>query len=75
MKTGIVTMYNPERGFGFIRETGEHNMVSHFYHVADCLVIPKVGLGVQFEVVNCPRGTKATKVQALSGTSLLAVKS
>jgi cold shock CspA family protein len=69
MKTGIISMYNEDRGFGFIRETGEK--LSHiFFHVKYCLCVPKKGLQVQFEIGHGRKGHQAISVDVNAAETL-----
>lgn len=63
-QSGLITAWNIERGFGFVRTANGKN---HFAHITQWLSdeIPTVGQLVVFEGVNDVKGTRAINVRPI----------
>jgi len=58
---GIVTMFNDQKGFGFIRE--DSNKESIFVHISGLIDAVKENDRVTFEITQGPKGLAAIKVK------------
>ena len=59
-QSGIVKRYYPEKGFGFVTQSGGRDL---FVHVKDCGgVIPMVGDFAEYSVVETQKGPQAKAV-------------
>ena len=66
METGTVKWFNDAKGFGFLsREGGPDVFVHHSEIRAEGFKSLTEGQKVQFEVVDSPKGPRATNVTAL----------
>lgn len=64
-KTGKITNYNEDRGFGFILTP---NNEEEFFHFSECDFLPKVGLKVTYEPGKDRSGrSKAYNIQCVQG--------
>jgi cold shock protein len=63
MPTGTVKWFNPEKGFGFITQTGGEDVFVHFKAInGDGFKSLDEGQKVEFEVVKGPKGLQAANV-------------
>jgi cold shock CspA family protein len=60
-KTGVVAMFNDQKGYGFIRETNSTRSI--FVHVNSLIDRIKEGDKVTFEVASGPKGDSAQQVR------------
>jgi len=67
MATGTVKWFNNAKGYGFISPDGGGNDVfAHFSAICmEGYKTLKQGQKVQFELVDGPRGSQATKIEAV----------
>ena len=65
VKTGRVSFFNEEKGYGFIRE--EQSGQSIFVHVNNCKEPIQQDSRVNFETENGPKGASAINVRLQSG--------
>jgi cold shock CspA family protein len=63
IKTGIVSFFNEDKGYGFIKETLTKEGV--FVHMSNLLTPIKEGNKVQFEIESNQKGPYAAKVQII----------
>ncbi len=65
---GKIIKYFSRRGFGFI--SPENSQDEIFFHVSNYpeLVQPEIGKGVEFELIETPKGKEATKIKILPDT-------
>lgn len=61
LKTGIVTFFDADKGYGFIKETQSQESI--FVHVNSSSVELKENLKIMFEIQQTPRGLAAVNVQ------------
>jgi len=65
-RTGVISTYNEDLGYGFIRESGSgignRKLVSWYFHVNECNCIPEKGLNVQFDIREGRKGPMAVDV-------------
>ncbi len=66
MKTGIISTYDTDRGFGFIKELGTPRLTHWFFHINSCLCEPIKGLQVQFNVGDGRKGPAAIDVAEIN---------
>ena len=66
---GKIIKYFSRRGFGFIAPEGSQDEV--FFHVSNYpeLVQPEIGKGVEFVLIETPKGKEATKIEVLADVS------
>ena len=66
---GKIIKYFSRRGFGFIAPEGSQDEV--FFHVSNYpeLVQPEIGKGVEFVLIETPKGKEATKIEVLAVVS------
>jgi CspA family cold shock protein len=63
MPVGTVKWFNPEKGFGFITQSGGEDVFVHFKAIAgDGYKSLDEGQKVEFEVVKGPKGLQAANV-------------
>lgn len=62
-KTGRVSIYNADRGFGFIKDSISQEKI--FFHVSEIIEEITEGDMVTYEVVRGPRGLNAAEVRKL----------
>ncbi|HNX65646.1 MAG TPA: cold shock domain-containing protein [Bacteroidales bacterium] len=62
-KTGVVSMFNNQKGYGFIRETNTNRSI--FVHMNSLIDIIKEGDTVSFEVTSSPKGDSAQQVRLI----------
>jgi CspA family cold shock protein len=63
MTTGTVKWFNPEKGFGFITQTGGEDVFVHFKAITgDGFKSLEEGQKVEFEIVKGPKGLQAANV-------------
>jgi cold shock protein len=63
MPVGTVKWFNPEKGFGFITQTGGEDVFVHFKAIAgDGFKSLDEGQKVEFEIVKGPKGLQAANV-------------
>ena len=63
MPVGTVKWFNPEKGFGFITQTGGEDVFVHFKAInGDGYKTLNEGDAVQFEVEQGPKGLQAANV-------------
>ena len=63
MPVGTVKWFNPEKGFGFITQSGGSDVFVHFKAiVGDGYKSLDEGQQVEFDVVNGPKGLQAANV-------------
>lgn len=63
VKSGVITKFNDDRGFGFIK----YNSQSLFFHVSNCKHMhPKIGDKVKFNVSHTEKGTAAVNISLIS---------
>lgn len=60
-RTGIVTLFNDAKGYGFIRD--DRSQESIFVHVNELISPVKVNDKVSFEIRTSPKGLNAVKVK------------
>ncbi len=65
---GKIIKYFSRRGFGFI--SPENSQEEIFFHVSNYpeQVQPEIGKGVEFELIETPKGKEATKIKILPDT-------
>ena len=66
---GKIIKYFLRRGFGFIAPEGSQDEI--FFHVSNYpeLVQPEIGKGVEFVLIETPKGKEATKIEVLADVS------
>ena len=66
---GKIIKYFSRRGFGFIAPEGSQDEI--FFHVSNYpeLVQPEIGKGVEFVLIETPKGKEATKIEVLADVS------
>ncbi len=52
MRTGVITTYFGDRGYGFIKDSDSAQFKTWFFHVKDCKTEPRIGLSVQFDTAD-----------------------
>ncbi len=63
MPTGTVKWFNPEKGFGFITQSGGEDVFVHFKAIiGDGYKSLDEGQKVEFEIVKGPKGLQAANV-------------
>jgi len=62
-KTGVVSMFNNQKGYGFIREANTNRSI--FVHMNSLIDIIKEGDTVSFEVTSGPKGDSAQQVRLI----------
>jgi len=62
MKTGIISAYFGDKGYGFIKDSDATQFKHWFFHVHSCRVEPRVGLRVQFDIGEGRKGPMAIDV-------------
>lgn len=63
MAVGTVKWFNPDKGFGFITQSGGEDVFVHFTAIAgDGFKSLDEGQKVQFDVVKGPKGLQAANV-------------
>ena len=63
---GKIIKYFSRRGFGFLAPEGSQDEI--FFHVSNYpeLVQPEIGKGVEFVLIETPKGKEATKIEVLA---------
>ena len=61
--TGKVTFYDPEKGFGFLKNTETQD--SYFFHFSECKDTLGVGDKVEFDTVRGEKGLNAVKINKI----------
>jgi cold shock CspA family protein len=66
---GKIIKYFSRRGFGFIAPEGSQDEI--FFHVSNYpeMVQPEIGNGVEFVLIETPKGKEATKIEVLAAVS------
>ncbi len=66
---GKIIKYFSRRGFGFIAPEGSQDEI--FFHVSNYpeMVQPEIGKGVEFVLIETPKGKEATKIEVLAAVS------
>ncbi len=66
---GKIIKYFSRRGFGFIAPEGSQDEI--FFHVSNYpeMVQPEIGKGVEFVLIETPKGKEATKIEVLAVVS------
>ena len=59
--TGKVTFYDPEKGFGFLKNTETQD--SYFFHFSECADQLDVGDKAEFDLIKGEKGMNAVKVK------------
>jgi len=62
MKTGIISAYFGDRGYGFIKDSDTRQFTHWFFHIQNCRVEPRVGLRVQFDIGEGRKGPMAVDI-------------
>lgn len=62
MKTGIIAAYFSDKGYGFIKDSDAQRFKHWFFHVHNCLVEPRIGLRVQFNIGEGRKGPMAIDI-------------
>ena len=60
---GKVTFYEPDKGFGFIKNLTSHD--SYFFHFSECKDTLGVGDKVEFDTVRGEKGLNAIKINKI----------
>ncbi|MGZ3864577.1 MAG: cold shock domain-containing protein [Bacteroidia bacterium] len=60
IKTGRISIFNADRGFGFIKDSGSQEKI--FFHISDVNYEVQEGDDVTYETVRGPRGLSAVNV-------------
>ncbi len=69
MSTGVVKWFNDAKGFGFIQlDDGKDVFVHHSEIKADGFRSLKEGEKVEFDLLESPKGLKASNVRALAAS-------
>ncbi len=67
MLNGKIGMYFGERGYGFIVENRDGRAVRYFFHKSNLPDIePRVGMVVQFDFVQTPKGLAACDITVVN---------
>jgi cold shock CspA family protein len=64
VKTGTITAYFEDKGFGYIQEANTPRLVSWWFHIQSCLCPPIKGLKVQFNIGEGKKGPMAVDVSS-----------
>jgi cold shock CspA family protein len=70
MKTGIVSAFFGDRGYGFIKDSDTSKLEHWFFHIHNCRVEPRIGLRVQFSVGEGRKGLMAIDIELAAPTVL-----
>ncbi|MFP4470312.1 MAG: cold-shock protein [Bacteroidales bacterium] len=62
-RTGTISFYNDQKGFGFIKDSGSRQDV--FFHINNCHDDVKEGNRVSFETEQGPKGPAAVNVKLI----------
>jgi cold shock CspA family protein len=67
IRTGIITVYFVEKGYGFLSETAaDGKKINHFFHITSCGFVPEIGQEVRFSIGVGRKGPAAINIELIS---------